>query len=94
MIKKQIAVNESGRRIGEDAPHARLSNKQVDLVLDDHDGGMGYKRLAKKYNVSIRSVRDILSFKRRSQTIAGWKMVLIERGLAVRATEPVLITVD
>lgn len=80
MIKKQVAVNELGRRIGEDAPHAVLKNNQVDALLDLHDEGMGYKRLAKKFNVSIRSVRDIVSFKRRSQTIAGWKMVLIERG--------------
>jgi hypothetical protein len=80
MVKKQVAVNELGRRIGEDAPHAVLKNSEVESWLDLHDEGMGYKRLAKKFNVSIRSVRDIVSFRRRSQVVAGWKMVLIERG--------------
>jgi hypothetical protein len=79
MNKRTVAVDASGRRIGEDQTGAKLANCEVDLLMDMHRGGMGYKLLAQKFEVSASLVRDIVKGKRRNRVIAGWKVVLIER---------------
>jgi hypothetical protein len=47
MIVRTVAVNESGRRIGQDQTGAKLTNSEVDLLLSMRGEGMGYGSLAK-----------------------------------------------
>lgn len=73
-MRKRIAVNETGRRIGEDHQHAKLTNDQVDRIRDLHeDHGLSYTQLASMFCVSKSSVADICQYRRRAQTPFGWK---------------------
>jgi hypothetical protein len=76
MLTRIVGVNESGRRVGQYQTGAKLTDHEVSLLLDMRSKGMGYKRLAKKFEVSIRSVRDIVSFRRRGQAVANWRRVI------------------
>lgn len=79
---KHVAVNERGRRIGESHPRAKLTDHEVDLIRELHEGEkgpdgkvtrLGYKRIAAKFEISKRAVRDIISCRRRAQIPARLK---------------------
>jgi hypothetical protein len=72
---RTVRVNESGRRIGEDQTGAKLTNREVDLLLTLHGEGWGYGRLATKFEVSKSLVRDIVKGRRRACSVAGFKEV-------------------
>jgi DNA invertase Pin-like site-specific DNA recombinase len=73
---KWVAVNEYGRRIGSSHPRSKLTEDQVDEIRDRHeDSGESAASLARAFGVSRRTIRDILNYTRRAQTIAGWKKV-------------------
>lgn len=73
--KRNIAINELGRRIGETHHNARSTNGEVELLLTMHEDGWGYRRLAAKFEVSKSLVRDIVKGRRRGQTPCGWKVI-------------------
>ena len=50
-----VAVNERGQRIGQDHPHAQLTDAEVNILLGKEDG-WGYRRLARKFEISRRAV--------------------------------------
>lgn len=75
----KASVNERGYRIGEDHHRAKITNHEVDLILALNSAGFGYKRIAQKFDISFGTVRDIIKGRRRAQTVAGWKVVVIER---------------
>ena len=78
-MRKTIAVNESGYRLGEDHHHARLSNEQVDRIRDLHEEhGLSYTQLAAMYSVSKSSIADICQYRRRAQTPFGYKTLNVE----------------
>lgn len=63
-----LAVNEAGIRVGEDHQRAKLTNAEVDKLLDLHEEhGMGYGRLAELFGVSKSTTRDICRYLRRAQ---------------------------
>jgi hypothetical protein len=71
-----VALNHTGRRIGEDHPRAKLSNAQVDELLELHDEqGWGYRRLAKKFGISRGHARDIINGRRRGQFPDHYKSI-------------------
>jgi DNA invertase Pin-like site-specific DNA recombinase len=75
-IKRTIAVNEGGYRIGEDHHHAKLTDAQVEEIRELwEDGFSSYRTLAKKFNVNRGTIRDIVTFRRRAQYAARWKKV-------------------
>lgn len=71
----QVAINETGRRIGEDHPNARYTDGEVRMVLTLRDDGYGWKRIAAMAEMPIRTVRSICLGLRRCQVAAGWKRV-------------------
>lgn len=73
--KRTIGINELGRRIGQDHHNAVLTNHDVELLLTMHEGGIGYGRLAAKFEVSKSHVRDIVKGRRRGQTPSAWKTI-------------------
>jgi hypothetical protein len=77
MLTRTVGVNEIGRQIGQYRFGAKLTDHEVSLLLGMHTEGLGYKRLAKKFEISIRSVRDMVSLRRRGQTAANWKRVMV-----------------
>ena len=71
-----VAVNECGRRIGEDHPNAKLSNADVDEVRHlREDTGMRLNKIAKLFNLTIGGVHKICNYTRRAQTIVGFKKI-------------------
>lgn len=74
MATRMIAVNEHGKRIGEDHQHAKLTNEQVDRIRDLHeDYGLKYSQLAEMYGVSKSMIAGVCQYRRRAQTPFGWK---------------------
>lgn len=72
---RTVAVNESGRRIGEDQTGAKLTNHAVDLFWELRSSGWGYGKLAAKFEISKGHARDIIKGRRRNQTVARFKTV-------------------
>ncbi len=74
-MKRVVGVNERGIRVGQDHQNAKLTNAEVDLLLELHDQGWGYRRLATKFEISKRTVRGYCDGSRRGQVPARWKVI-------------------
>lgn len=73
--KRTVAINELGRRIGQDHHNAVLTNHDVELLLTMHEEGAGYRRLSAKFEVSKSLVRNIIKGKCRGQYPTAWKFI-------------------
>lgn len=81
--RRFVALNESGtQRIGQDHARAKLSNAQVEAIRDEHEAyplgdprHVGYRRLAEKWRVSKRTIRDICTYSKRNQWAGRWKRI-------------------
>jgi ribosome-binding protein aMBF1 (putative translation factor) len=76
-MRKTVAVNERGIRIGEDHQRAKLTNHEVDLLLELREDGWSYRRLADKFEISKSQVRYICKGHSRCQTAVSFKTVHI-----------------
>lgn len=72
MTPAKVPVNAKGLRIGEGHPRSVLTDNEVDVLLELRAEGYGYKRLARHFDVSRTTVRNICSGKYRSQTPDRW----------------------
>lgn len=80
ILIRLVAVNERGHPIGEFHHNARLSDAQVDRIRELHeDEGLGYKRIAKLLGISRNTVHGICVYKRRAESIAGWKKLSVSQ---------------
>lgn len=68
-MQTRIFYNEFGRRIGESSTKAKLTDHEVDLVIDLLDAGLSYAKIATKFDVSKSCVQKIANGSCRSQTI-------------------------
>lgn len=62
-----FAVNEHGLRIGEDHPRAKLTDHDVEQIRRLAEGGMQYKHIAVKFEISRWTVGRICRYERRAQ---------------------------
>jgi len=79
---KMVAVNDTGRRIGEDHPKANLSDHEVELMRKlyelypiDHPDHFGYRRLAAKFGCTKTAARKICKYTIRVQLASSHKRV-------------------
>lgn len=76
---RDAAVNDVGRVIGEHHHSAKLSDDDIELILELRDAGLSYGQIAAKFDdeprIHRQTVYDICSGRRRSQTIRGHKRV-------------------
>lgn len=79
-MKITIGVNERGQRVGESHQRARLTDHEVDLLLQLHDEGWGYGRLARHFDISKSAARKICKGETRCQRPARWKVVHMGEG--------------
>lgn len=49
-VRRLVRVNEGGRRIGEDHHRAKLTDADVEQIIAMLDAGMGYRRIAAKFD--------------------------------------------
>lgn len=76
MGKRVVAVNEGGKRVGEDHQRAKLTNRDVELIRELHAQGWGYQRISQKFEVAKSTVQHILRGRMtRNQVPAGWKTI-------------------
>ena len=69
-MQKTIALNENGKRIGQEHPRAKLLDAEVDQVLALLEAGLSYAQVAAKFDVSKSCVAHIATGRRRGQTVA------------------------
>lgn len=74
-MNKLVALNAQNRRIGEDHRSAKLTDGEVEQIRRLHEGGMGYSRIAVKFEISKSSVALICRYERRAQTTVRFKLV-------------------
>jgi len=82
MTWKTVFVNAAGKRIGQDHPKAKLTDADIDLIFDLHEAGLGYDRIAAKFDdipggISRATVRDVIKGRRRGQIPHATKRVLV-----------------
>lgn len=68
-VQKTVTLNELGRRIGESHPRAKLTDAEVDLVLELLADGMSLAQVAEKMDVSKSCIAHISSGRRRGQLV-------------------------
>jgi uncharacterized iron-regulated protein len=61
MVKQRVRV----KRVGENHHNARYTDHEVELLRQLHEQGLGYRRLSAKMEMPIRTIRDILAYRRR-----------------------------
>jgi len=65
-----VGVNEEGRICGEYHPRCKVPDDEVEEMRLLHDvAGIGYKRLARLFKRPAPTVRDIVAYKRRVDTV-------------------------
>lgn len=67
-MKKLVALNAKGNRIGQNHPRAKLLDSEVDQVLELVESGFSYSQVAEKMQMSKSGVAHIASGRRRCQT--------------------------
>lgn len=65
--EKFIQVNEKGLRIGESHPNAKLSDAEIQELLDDRAAGLSLSMLAQKWGISKSGAKAIVDGTRRGQ---------------------------
>lgn len=75
-MKRLIAINERGIRIGEDHQGAKLTNAEVERLLELRDEGLTYQQLAEIFEISKSGVRHICKGVNRCQAVVRCKQVI------------------
>lgn len=74
-MRKTVALNDIGLRIGEGHPNAKLSDADVEEIRQLHDEGMSYRAISQRFRVSRWTVGRICRYERRAQTPMGFRVV-------------------
>lgn len=73
MKHETLTLNDRRYRIGETHHRAKLTDEQVDRMRELHEEqGVGYRTLAKMFDVSKSTARDICTYRIRAQTPEFW----------------------
>ena len=62
-----VKYNESGRRIGESHPKAKMTDEEVDICFDLHEKGFGTRLIHRITGFPRSTICDVLSCRTRSQ---------------------------
>jgi len=77
-MKRRVEINEIGYRVGASHPNAKLTNEQVEQLIDDRGPGhaplMSLQQLADKWEMSKSGVKGIIDGNRRCQ-LSTWKEI-------------------
>lgn len=70
-----VAVNDQGRRIGEDHPNAKYLNDDVERARVFRSEGYTLREISRMLDMPVRTIRGYLDGSRRSQSVAGFRWV-------------------
>jgi hypothetical protein len=76
---KWIALNETGYRIGESHPRAKLLDYEVEQLVALVEAGLTYAAVAEKFEVSKSCVAHIVTGRRRGQAASRMVRVVVVR---------------
>lgn len=76
-MRRTVAINERGLRIGEDHQCAKLTDAEVELMHVLRAEGWSYRQLALTFEISKSHARYIVKGRWRSQCAMGWKTVVV-----------------
>ena len=74
-MSKVVAVNDRGFRVGQDHQNAKLTNHEVDLLLELRDEGWSYGKLRDAFELSKSGVRKICKGMTRCQVADRYKKI-------------------
>lgn len=70
-----VRINANGLRVGEDHPNAKLTDREIDMIRQLHEEGLGYRKLAVMFGCSRSAIRYYVRCERRAQCMAGTRAV-------------------
>ena len=78
-MKRTLAFNDRGCRVGETHHRAKLTDADIDQILELRELGLSYRQIAEKFDdipggISKSTVRDIVKCRIRAQTPASFKV--------------------
>lgn len=68
-----VPLTRDGRRIGEGHQNAKYTDREVDLVRRLRDGGMPYRRIARKMDMPLSTVWAICACEIRAEIPDHWE---------------------
>lgn len=72
----RVAVNERGYRIGSSHHNSTIPDEIVSRIRDLHeDHHIGYRRLARMFNLKRAFIQKVCNYAIRAQTPARWKRI-------------------
>lgn len=72
----RVALNERGYRIGSSHHNSTIPDEIVNRIRDLHeDHGLGYRRLARMFNLKRSFIQKVCNYVIRAQTPARWKRI-------------------
>lgn len=75
-MKRTVAVNDRGYRIGEDHHNAKLTNHEVELIIEIYEPWKtSMQDIADKFDISKSQVRNIVNGVKRNQTPFDYRSV-------------------
>lgn len=75
LVRVLVPLGDGGKVIGENHHRSKLTDKQVDLMIELHeDWGFGYRKLAWIFGVTKAQVRNICTYRQRGRAIMGHKV--------------------
>ena len=72
---KTVLVNSCGYVIGQDHHRARLTDREVDLIIELRAAGCTWRDIADKFDISKGQAHDYFTGRRRGQVATGQRRV-------------------
>jgi hypothetical protein len=73
---KNVRLSVQGQRCGETHPNARLTDHDVELMRQLHEGGMQCSKIAHKFDCARTTVSGIVNYQHRVAIPMSWKNTL------------------
>lgn len=73
MTNRLVGVNERGLRVGQYHQRAKLTDRDVELIRELREGGMSFRKIAVKFEVSAMIVCYICNYQRRATAAVRFK---------------------
>ena len=73
--RRAVSVNDQGMVIGQDHHRAKLTDHEVDLIIELRADGMSLVEIGRKFDISKGMAHDLCSGRRRSHIAIGQKLL-------------------
>lgn len=75
-MRIRVTINDSNRIIGEGHHRSKISDRLVNQLRTlNENWGLGWRTLARQFELPEGTVKKILSYERRNGVVRGWRTV-------------------